>query len=65
MGRKSNFEKKQEIVLEKLKSLKKNLNGKTHILISYFRYLSGFLRKTYSKLSTKGWCSNGFLIDIS
>ena len=30
MGRKSNFVKKQEIVLEKLKSLKKNLNGKTY-----------------------------------
>jgi hypothetical protein len=30
MGRKSNFEKKQEIVLEQLKNLKKNLNGKTY-----------------------------------
>ena len=30
MGRKSNFEKKQDIVLELLKNLKKNLNGKTY-----------------------------------
>ena len=30
MGRKSNFEKKRDIVLELLKNLKKNLNGKTY-----------------------------------
>ena len=30
MVRKSNFEKKQDIVLELLNNLKKNLNGKTY-----------------------------------